>query len=262
VSDIRTATTGVPADADLDLAAVTTLLCDADGTLFPSEEPAYAASASVTNRFLDEIGAGRSYTPAELQAMTNGQNFRAAAAVLAAQHDRPLPDDTLERWVAEERDVVTRHLREVLRPDPSVQEPLQSLARRYELAAVTSSASSRLDACLEVTGLTPCFAPARRFSAESSLPTPTSKPDPAVYLLAGERLGIEPHQGLAVEDSVNGALSAVAAGFATVGTVQFVPDAERAERSRALREAGALVVVDSWGAVASLLSASATHARP
>jgi HAD superfamily hydrolase (TIGR01509 family) len=240
---------------DADLTAVTTLLCDADGTLFPSEDPAYAASATVTNRFLDEIGAGRSYTAAELQGMTHGQNFRATAALLARLHDRPLSAEVLEHWVQEERDVVTRHLREVLRPDPEVSDVVMSLSGHYRLAVVTSSASSRLDACLEMTGLSPCFEASLRFSAETSLPTPRSKPDPAVYRFAGERLGIEPHQGLAIEDSVNGALSAVAAGIPTIGLVQFVAASERSARSRALRDAGALTVVSTWAGVAQLLDA-------
>jgi FMN phosphatase YigB (HAD superfamily) len=122
-----------------DPAAVTTLLCDADGTLFPSEEPAYAASADVTNRFLAGLGAGRAFAPDELQRMTNGKNFRAAAAELAAGHGRELARADLEGWVAEE-DVVTAHLRTVLRPDRAVREPLERLAGRFGLAAVTSSA--------------------------------------------------------------------------------------------------------------------------
>jgi beta-phosphoglucomutase-like phosphatase (HAD superfamily) len=157
--------------------------------------------------------------------------------------------------VEEERLVVTRHLQEVLRPDPSVSGPVAALSRRYRLAAVTSSASSRLDACLEATDLSQWFDPTARFSAETSLPTPTSKPDPAVYLLAGQRLGIEPHQGLAVEDSLTGARSAVAAGFATLGTVQFVPADEREERTRSLREVGVLAVLPDWQAVEQALSA-------
>ena len=237
----------------IDPSRVTTLLCDADGTLFPSEEPAYAASADVTNRFLAELGAERPYGPGELQAMTNGKNFRAAAQELARGYGRDLSGGDLEHWVAEEKDVVTAHLRTVLRADPAVREPLRRLAERFVLAAVTSSASSRLDACLEVTGLAELFDPQRRFSAEDSLPVPTSKPDPAVYALAGRRLGVTPDVAVAVEDSINGALSAVAAGFPTVGTVQFVPEAERPARTAALREAGAVAVVGSWAELADLL---------
>ncbi|MGY1742072.1 MULTISPECIES: HAD family hydrolase [unclassified Blastococcus] len=243
--------TGAP--PPLDAAAVTTLLCDADGTLFPSEEPAYAASADVTNRFLAGLGAERAFGPEELQRMTNGKNFRAAATQLATGYGRELTRADLEHWVTEEKDVVTAHLRTVLRPDPAVREPLERLAGRFSLAAVTSSASSRLDACLEVTGLAPLFPPGRRFSAEDSLPEPTSKPDPAVYVHAGGRVGATPEEAVAVEDSVNGALSAVAAGIPTVGIVQFVPAADRGTRVAALRGAGVAAVVGSWAELEDLL---------
>ena len=237
----------------LDTSGTTHLLCDADGTMFPSEEPAYEASADVANAFLAQLGAQRAYSPAELQKMTNGKNFRAGAAQLAETFGATLDPADLDRWVAQEKDVVTAHLRTALTPDPAVHDPLAALAPRFTLAAVTSSARSRLDACLAVTGLEELFAPDLRFSAEDSLPVPTSKPDPAVYLFAAEALGITPAQGLAVEDSINGALSAVAAGHPTVGTVQFVPPAEREARTEALREAGVAVVVSSWAELAELL---------
>jgi HAD superfamily hydrolase (TIGR01509 family) len=237
----------------LDPAAVTTLLCDADGTLFPSEEPAYAASADVTNRFLTGLGAQRSYAPDELQRMTNGKNFRAAAAELAAGQGRELTRADLEGWVAEEKDVVTAHLRTALRPDPAVREPLERLAGRFALAAVTSSASSRLAACLEVTGLAPLFAADRRFSAEDSLAEPTSKPDPAVYAHAGRTLGVGPAEAVAVEDSVNGARSAVAAGYPTIGILQFVAETDRRPRADALQQVGVVAVVGLWADVEGLL---------
>jgi beta-phosphoglucomutase-like phosphatase (HAD superfamily) len=235
------------------VAAATTLLCDADGTLFPSEEPAYAASADVANRFLAGLGAERVHTAEELQRMTNGKNFRAAAADLAAAHRQDLTGVDLEHWVAEEKAVVTAHLRTVLHPDPAVREPLERLAGRFALAAVTSSASSRLAACLEVTGLAPLFGEGSRFSAEDSLAEPTSKPDPAVYVHAGRTLGVGPADAVAVEDSVNGARSAVTAGYPTIGILQFVPDAERRDRAAALREVGVAVVVDSWAEAEELL---------
>ncbi|MDP9435176.1 MAG: HAD family phosphatase [Actinomycetota bacterium] len=237
------------------LGEATFLLCDADGTLFPSEEPAYEASAGVTNRFLAELGADRSYSPRELQVMTNGKNFRASAGQLAAGYGRELARDDLERWVTEEKDVVTAHLRGVLRPDPAVAAPLQALAGRFPLAAVTSSARSRLDACLEVTGLAPLFDPVRRYSAEDSLPVPTSKPDPAVYAFAMQDLATTPDEAVAVEDSLNGALSATAAGLRTVGIVAFVAPEDREERAVGLRAAGCVEVVASWAELAALLGA-------
>jgi HAD superfamily hydrolase (TIGR01509 family) len=200
---------------DLDLSDLRVLLCDADGTLFPSEEPAFAASAGVTNAFLASVG-----VPA--------------------------------RFTAEEKRQVTAHLGQVLRPDDAVLGPLGRLAHLRQ-AAVSSSASARLDACFTATGLDGVLPPGLRYSAEDSLPVPTSKPDPAIYLFAGRELGCTGRQGLAVEDAVPGAVSAVAAGFPTVGNVMFVPPAERAARTEQLRQAGVGAVVDSWDDLATLL---------
>jgi beta-phosphoglucomutase-like phosphatase (HAD superfamily) len=156
--------------------------------------------------------------------------------------------------VEREKRAVIDYLRSELRPAPGALEPLHRLARRYGVAAVSSSADARIAACFEVTGLAGFFPPERRFSAEDSLPCPTSKPDPAIYRYAGERLGIGVHQGLAVEDSLPGASSAVAAGFATAGNLQFVPPDEGKEREEALREIGVVAVVTSWAQVEALLS--------
>jgi len=230
---------------------VTHLLCDADGNLFPSEEPAFEASAEVTNAFLASLGIDRSYTPTELRTAATGMNFRSTAATLAAEAGHP--DADIEPWVAEERRAVTEHLGRTLQPHPPTQEALRTLAGHLELAVVSSSALARLAVCFTATGLDDLLPPSRRFSAEDSLPTPTSKPDPAVYRHACEQLGIAPEQGLAVEDAVAGVRSAVAAGCPVVGNLLFVLPEERAERSAALLAAGALTVVSSWSELAGLL---------
>jgi beta-phosphoglucomutase-like phosphatase (HAD superfamily) len=234
-------------------AAVRVLLCDADGTLFPSEEPAFEASADVTNRLLAELGSATRYEAEELRRATSGKNFRTTAADLAAAAGADLPPEMLERWVAEERRRVVAHLRRRLAPDPLVVEPLRALAADFELAVVTSSAAARLDACLGVTGLDELFPSERMFSAEDSLPRPESKPSPAIYRLAGQRLDVAGDEALAVEDTVTGARSALDAGFPTVGFVMFVPPPERQLRIDELREAGAAEVVGTWRELAELL---------
>jgi beta-phosphoglucomutase-like phosphatase (HAD superfamily) len=238
------------------------LLCDADGCLFPSEEPAFVASARVTNALLAELGIDRRFEPEELKAFAVGRNFRATALDLAAAHGVPLEERDLEPWVEEERRAVIAHLGEVLRPDRSVVDPLTELARDCRLAVVSSSALARLDACFAATGLAELFPPDVRFSAEDSLPVPTSKPDPAIYVLAGERLGVSGCDALAVEDSPSGARSAVGAGFPTVGNVRFVPPPEREERAAALAAAGVEAIVESWEEVSRRSrSSSAPAAR-
>jgi beta-phosphoglucomutase-like phosphatase (HAD superfamily) len=233
--------------ADFDIAVIEMLLCDADGNLFPSEEPAFDASTEVTNNMLASYGVARRYTSTELRLATTGKNFRSTARELlkAGGVDNPAAED-IESWVRTERTKVTEHLGRTLRPDPGVLEPLRQLSGHYGLAAVSSSASVRLDSCFEAAGLDQLFPSQIRFSAEDSLPTPASKPDPAIYRHAAEVLKIEGSQGLAIEDSIPGALSAVGAGFATVGNVMFVPEPERAERIGELREAGVSAIINSW----------------
>jgi HAD superfamily hydrolase (TIGR01509 family) len=263
---------------EFDPAPITTLLLDADDNLFASEAPAFVASTEVTNRFLARFGVDSPFTAEELRKQAVGKNFRNTALVLAVQSRVPFekaladghPDAVvasdhdvvtghaltakeLERWVREEREQVTAYLGATLKPDAEVHAALHELATRYALAAVSSSASKRLDACFAATGLDALVPTAVRFSAEDSLPVPTSKPDPAVYLHAGQVLDVAAHEGLAVEDSVPGVSSAVAAGYATIGNVMFVPPEERRSRSEELIDAGAVAITDSWRALADVL---------
>ncbi|HEX8510943.1 MAG TPA: HAD family phosphatase [Propionibacteriaceae bacterium] len=245
---------------DLDPTAVTTLLCDADGTLFPSEEPAFDASVQVTNQCLQTWGVPRVFTARELRLDNNGKNFRSSLTDLARQHGLAVGQEPflseLERWVAQENAVVTQHLASVLRQDSEVSEPLARLAGRYELAVVTSSALTRIGPCLDSTGLADFFAIDKRFSASDSLPVPTSKPDPAVYQLAGKVLGVDAQHAIAVEDAVAGAESAVRAGFCTIGMLCFVPPPERKQRVADLEEVGVAALVDSWQELERLLSSA------
>ncbi|HST82683.1 MAG TPA: HAD family phosphatase [Kineosporiaceae bacterium] len=254
------------------------LLCDADGSLFPSEEPAFDASTVVTNRFMADFGRDVRFEPEQLRLATTGMNFRSTIVDLARRHGIPieptlaeslaLPSGPaaaediggrrltaadLEEWVTEEKRVVSAHLGQVLTPDPEVRQALEALAERYQLAIVSSSALTRLEACVNATGLAALFPPELRFSAEDSLPVPASKPDPAVYRHAGEYLGISAHQAIAIEDAVPGVQSARAAGFVTIGNLRFVSEGERGERERLLTEAGATAIVRSWPEISNLL---------
>ncbi len=89
--------------------AVEVLLCDADGNLFPSEEPAFEASAHVTNLLLAELGVDQRFEPDELRREAMGRTFRNTATWLAAQHGASIAPDRLEHYVQQER-------REVIAP--------------------------------------------------------------------------------------------------------------------------------------------------
>jgi HAD superfamily hydrolase (TIGR01509 family) len=240
----------------IDLGPIRTLLCDADGNLFPSEEPAFVASAGVVNRLMAELGSSTRYDAEELRLATTGKNFRTTAAELATTAGHPLQPEELERWIAEEKQQVTEHLRRTLLPDADVVGALTRLSERFELAVVSSSALTRLSACFAVTGLAELLPAERHFSAEDSLPQPTSKPDPAIYTWAVERLELEPSEGLAIEDSPTGAQSAVAAGLQTVGNIRFVAPEEREARIEELEAAGVCAIVSSWSGLEALLDGS------
>jgi HAD superfamily hydrolase (TIGR01509 family) len=78
-----------------------------------------------------------------------------------------------------------------------------------------------------------------------------AKPDPEGYLLAAAKLGVEPQQAMALEDSVNGVLAAEAAGYRTVAVPSVVPVPQRPGR----------VVLDSLaGVTLAELAASAGFA--
>ncbi len=57
-----------------------------------------------------------------------------------------------------------------------------------------------------------------------------AKPDPEGYLLAAAKLGAEPGQCIALEDSVNGVMAAESAGYRTVAVPSVAPVPERPGR--------------------------------
>jgi beta-phosphoglucomutase-like phosphatase (HAD superfamily) len=209
----------------------------------------------VVNDFLLAIGSTRRFSSEQLRRQTTGRNFRSTARWLAELEGHRLNDDEIERWVERERREVTAHLELTLTPDHRIRSALLRLGEHYDLAIVTSSALSRVNRCLHVTGLSDLFAEDWRFSAEDSLPAPRSKPHPDVYLYALAALGASTDQALAIEDSVPGVRSATAAGVLTIGNTCFVADAERSATARELELAGALVVFSAWDEVADFATA-------
>jgi HAD superfamily hydrolase (TIGR01509 family) len=245
----------------LDPDRIRVVLCDVDGNLIPSEPVALEASAPVTNRIAESLGLRERFTPEGLAEATTGRNFRALAGEFAegsgpwSPPRRALRPDELERWVEEERRVVSEHLRRHLEPDPQVQAALERISSRFELAAVSASAIARLQASFEAAGLTAHFPIDRCFSAEDSLEVPVSKPNPAVYLEALRRLEVQAADTVAIEDSMSGVRAAVAAGCPTVGNLTFVAAGARQERRAAMAAAGVVAVVESWAEFADLLGA-------
>jgi len=92
----------------------------------------------------------------------------------------------------------------------------EAVAAGWTLAVASTSAEDSVRAVLEhAVG----EANAAHFEVFAGDIVRAKKPDPAIYLLALERLGISADDGIAIEDSRNGLLAAVAAGLRCVVTI-------------------------------------------
>jgi HAD superfamily hydrolase (TIGR01509 family) len=88
---------------------------------------------------------------------------------------------------------------------------VRRLADEFTLAVASSSNRPLIDAVLDVAAIADAFA-----ATVSSEEVARGKPAPDVYLEAARRLGVEPTQCTAVEDSHGGIRSAKAAGMRVI----------------------------------------------
>jgi trehalose 6-phosphate phosphatase len=104
------------------------------------------------------------------------------------------------------------------------------------------SASRNMSQVLEAAGVADLF-PVRVDGLDSDRLRLRGKPDPAIFLEAAGRLGVDPSRAAVVEDALAGVEAGRRGKFALVIAV------DRTGRSQALREAGADVVVSDLGEV-------------
>ena len=95
---------------------------------------------------------------------------------------------------------------------PGVREFLGEIAGTLPIAVASNSDRHDLERALAAAHLSQFFPV--QVSAED---VERGKPDPALYLLAAERLGVDPSRVIAVEDSPVGSLAATRAGMFVVG---------------------------------------------
>lgn len=88
-------------------------------------------------------------------------------------------------------------------------------ARHIPMAVASSSREAMIRHNLDVWGLTQDFT-----AIVSGQHVAHSKPDPEIFLLTAQKLGVEPSRCLVLEDSYNGVRAGAAGGFVTV----MVPD--------------------------------------
>ena len=94
---------------------------------------------------------------------------------------------------------------------PGAIDAVRRLAADFVLGLASSSNRELIDRVLEAGGIAACFR-----ATASSEEVAAGKPAPDVYLEVARRLGVDPHECTAIEDSHNGIRSAKAAGMRCV----------------------------------------------
>lgn len=178
-----------------------------------------------------------------------GQNFRGVVVSLQKKFGFVLSGEELESFVSQEEDRVIATLEKKAQPCVGVNVQLEKLAEegKYGLAVVSSSALRRVKASIKKVDQDKFFPSDHIFSAATSLPVPTTKPDPAIYLHACKVLGKQPGECVAVEDSKSGTLSAVRAGIPVIAyTGSYEGEEKQKEMAELLKTTGAQVLMNDW----------------
>lgn len=184
------------------------VLFDMDGLLVDTEPLWFEVESGVMARL------GGSWGPADQQALVGG-SLNKSLDYLLGKATRPASRETVARWMVEGMvELLTTRLVPVL---PGARELIAEVAAAgVPYGLVTSSERPVMEAVLarlEVTfPVTVCGDDVSH-----------SKPDPEPYLLAAAKVGADPRQCVALEDSPNGVAAAEAAGCVTVAVPSLVP---------------------------------------
>lgn len=182
---------------------------------------------------------------------------------LQEKYKLEIPD--IESYVSRELETVIKGLEERGEPCVGSIEMLQQVydSKKYGMAVVSSSALPRVRASIKKVGQDKFFPYEHVYSAATSLPKPTSKPDPAIYIHACKQIGMKPSECVAVEDSKSGATAAMNAGIPLIGYVGAYQPAEQEETAQMLREkCGAITIMYDWSEFWDCLEKVETAAVP
>ena len=181
------------------------LIFDCDGVLVNSEQIALAVEIELL------AALGVDYPRAEYQhryAGTSEQSFREALRLDALQR---FGVALSEQFFAEMSAAIQAAFETRLTPIEGAHALAAAWAKPKAVAS--SSGQAHLERKLGKTGLAALFGE-HVYSAEL---VHAGKPDPAVFLLAAERLGAPAKRCIVIEDSVNGIVAAKRAGMTAIG---------------------------------------------
>jgi beta-phosphoglucomutase family hydrolase len=202
------------------------VIWDVDGTLIDTAELHFHAWEELAHR-LD-----KKFTRQEFTSTFGRRNPEIIRQVFGAS----LGEREIARLGQEKEEIYRAAARKGIKLLPGARSLLESLRQASFVQAIGSSAPrANLDLILKMTGIDSFFN-----TIVSMEDTDRGKPDPQVFLLAAQRLQIEPARCIVMEDAVAGIEAACRAGMKSVA-VRFVGH----HSEEALRKAGADIIVES-----------------
>ena len=203
---------------------MTTLIFDCDGVLADTERDGHRPAF---NQTFEEFGLPAHWSVEEYgRALRIGGGKERMRALLTPEFvaRAGLPSDAegqaaeIAKWHKRKTELYVEMARAGrLPPRPGIARIVrEAQAAKWQLAVCSTSAEPSVRAILEnAVGADA----AASFLVLAGDVVPAKKPAPDIYLLALERLAIDPSEAVVVEDSRNGLLASSAAGLATVVTV-------------------------------------------
>ena len=180
------------------------IIFDCDGVLVDSEGLASRVEAELAREL------GLKLSAAEAGELFLGKTVQGVLDVIAARSGRQLSSGFVYNWAFATAHAFMRELQTVR----GVRDAAVALRdRRHPLAVASQSPLARVRFTLDVTGLADLFG--EHVYVTSMVPRP--KPAPDIYLLAAERLGVEPAGCVVIEDSPAGAAAARGCGMHAIG---------------------------------------------
>ena len=236
------------------------VLFDHDGTVVDSETIALKSAWKLTNEVAREFSGAEHYELEDFVRSFAGKPYREILKNIYPDSSTTINERDIDRLVAEEENRAIERLSVEAKATEGTPQVLSYLRDGgVEYALVSNSSLQRLSACLGAAALSGYFPSEQIFSAHDSLPIPRPKPLPDIYLYAVKCLDAEVSGCVAIEDSISGVRSAVAAGIGQIigyvgGT--HISEDERSSRADALVSAGAHQVIERMHDLIGLLSAT------
>ena len=190
---------------------INAVVFDLDGVLIDSE-PVWE---QVRRQFVADHGG---HWPPEAQSNLMGMSTQEWARYLGDDLGVGMPPDRVAEQVI---DQMAARYRENLPLMPGAVAAVKRLAARWPLGLGSSAPASLIASVLTSAGLREQFA-----VVMSTEQVPSGKPAPDIYLAVTARLGVQPGECAAIEDSTNGLRAAAAAGLSVIAVPhpRYPPD--------------------------------------